>query len=241
MSTSHSTSLTCVHYVILLLSCILYCVLLIIWGAVHKLDVTPYRVCFPAVKLPGRDAQYVHPYSAEVQTEWSYTSTTPVYLHFLVRAPLPLPDWFVSTSQQLGTSYRCHKTRNGSIWIFSCTNCSPFAFVVTTFPGGSRHWLHYNGASRERKLGSRSMLPSPSISHSFQDSPPLRDNSRISAVQHRNRQWRITHGSGVRHVEDFALAVMFQDGTGRWPRTSSQLCWALVCVPGEGQVTCYCS
>ena len=100
---------------------------------------------------------------------------------------------FVSTSQQLVTSCRYHNTRNGSILIFSGTNCSPFAFVVTTFPGGSRHWLHYNGASRERKLGSRSMLPSPSISHSFQDSPPLRDNSRISAVQHRNRQWRITH------------------------------------------------
>ena len=127
---------------------------------------------------------------------------------------------FVSTSQQLVTSCRYHNMRTGSIWIFSGTNCSPFAFVVTTFPGGSRHWLHYNGASRERKLGSRSMLPSPSISHSFQDSPPLHDNSRISAVQHRNRQTVADHArglfvSGVRHAEAITFAIMFKDSVGR--------------------------
>ena len=62
-----------------------------------ELDITPYRVCFSAVKQPGRDVEYVrvHPYSAEVQNEWSYTSAAAAalcYLHIVGRAPLPLPD-----------------------------------------------------------------------------------------------------------------------------------------------------
>jgi hypothetical protein len=102
---------------------------------VRELDITPYRGCFPAVKEPGRDFEYVHSYSAEGQNEWSYTSAAAVYLHFVGRAPLTLPDLFVSTSQKLVTSCRHRNTLNGLIRIFSGTNCSPFAFVVTTFPG----------------------------------------------------------------------------------------------------------
>ena len=55
-----------------------------------ELDITLYRGCFLTVKQLGRDAEYVHLYSAEVG-EWSCSSdaaaaaAAAVYLHFLGR------------------------------------------------------------------------------------------------------------------------------------------------------------
>jgi hypothetical protein len=36
------------------------------------------------VKSPGREADHLHPSSAEVKNAWSYTSTPPVRLHEVV-------------------------------------------------------------------------------------------------------------------------------------------------------------
>jgi hypothetical protein len=36
------------------------------------------------VKLPGREADYTSPSSAEVRNAWSYTSTHPIHFHGLV-------------------------------------------------------------------------------------------------------------------------------------------------------------
>jgi hypothetical protein len=38
----------------------------------------------PRIKLPGREANYSHPSSAEVKNAWSYTSTPPIRLHGVV-------------------------------------------------------------------------------------------------------------------------------------------------------------
>ena len=87
------------------------------------------------------------------------------------------------------------------------------------------------------------MLPSPSISHSFQDSPPLHDNSRISAVQHRNRQWRITYaGCSVVAYDTLRFlrlpsCIKMALGADHGPRHS--YAGFVVCVPGHGQMTHY--
>jgi hypothetical protein len=51
-----------------------------LWGRLSLLF-NGYMGSFPGVKRPGREADLPSPSSAEVKSDWSYTSVPPIYLH----------------------------------------------------------------------------------------------------------------------------------------------------------------
>jgi len=77
-----------------------------LWGPPSFLF-SGYGISFPGVKHPGREVHHSPPSSAEVMSDWSYISASPIELHSMDRHNFPLAGFITEFRHVLYVRRSC--------------------------------------------------------------------------------------------------------------------------------------